>query len=213
MNGMITQVEFTSDLCEFIGDGCIGYCGTGYFFQMTGHAQLDRTYYERRLIPILLQFIPGLRFRLFTQENTLRLTVYSKALVMFLHGLGFPLGKKATTVRIPEHVLSPAAVRGLFDTDGYVFFDKRPTYRKPYLRIGIHLQNPGLIEQVYDYLNTRGISATITTRKTKVQLNGPAVQNFLVQIGFSNPRHLSKLEETFKRDSEDTSGIASVAQQ
>lgn len=198
----------TGNFCElvgsFIGDGCIGKYDRSYVFQITGDARLDKKYYIHRLIPIIQSHFPHVRCHLYSRKNFIRIVVNSKELVLLLHErFGFPLGEKSHTVKIPQEIISSsskniaATLRGIFDTDGSVFFDRRTIYRTPYPRIDLHLDNPHLVRVIHDLLARRfGISATITRNASKIQINGRnAVADFVRKIGFSNERHRSKLSK------------------
>lgn len=207
------KIELNSDLCEFIGafigDGFIGRYGKSSMLQITGDATLDLDYYQSKLIPIAQKAFPTIRYRLSHKDNTLRLTFYSKALVsLFNERFLFPIGKKCYTVRIPDEIAHSsqervaATLRGIFDTDGCFFFDNRSLYRKPYIRIALHLSNPGLIGQVQSLLGSFGIASRTTKNNGTLYVNG--VKNvvlFVRKIGSSNERHLSKIRKiSLRRD-------------
>ena len=89
-------------------------------------------------------------------------------------------------------------VRGVFDTDGCVFLDKRSSYNKPYLRIGLQMESKNLIQQIYSILLDRGINARINSDSRRIQINGVEnCERFIKIIGFSNKRHLDKIKNLF----------------
>ena len=137
-------------------------------------------------------------------------TILSKYLfILLLKRFKIPLGKKCYSVMIPEEVLEDKekfirTVRGIFDTDGCVFFDKRKSYKTPYVRIVLQLSNKILIKQIVSFLNSLGINNRYheVIRKNKhkndaycIQINGVKnVKDYLNQIGFSNSRHGNKIK-------------------
>ena len=121
--------------------------------QFTGHRILDNVYIQEYLAPILRSIIPDGHFKVRTAGNGMHLTVYSRQLhFLWTERFKMPAGKKSYTVVIPDEVLQAgsnivrACVRGIFDTDGCVAFDKRPTYKKPYIRIIFAVLHNSLVE-------------------------------------------------------------------
>lgn len=198
--------ELSPNLCEFIGaligDGFIG-THTGQV-QLTGDATLDREYYLNYIIPLcndLFSYTP----RIYIQKNTMRARIYSTALKRYLSTyLQFPIGEKSHTITIPELIMNgpdecrKAVLRGMFDTDGGLFFDQRPTYDKPYVRIGYTSVSRRLISQASDLLSAYEIPHGVSHRRDRgswrIQINGEEnVKRFVRTIGFSNPRHKKKV--------------------
>jgi len=123
--------------------------------------------------------------------------------LLFKDRLKMKNGKKTFIITIPEEIiyskdygLINACIRGIFDTDGCVAFDKRKTYKKPYIRIILHMKSKDLIMQIYRILRRQDIKATITNNYEKIQINGSIeCKKFIQKIGFSNPRHLNKIKQ------------------
>jgi len=193
----------------FIGDGFTNKYKTMYIVQFTGDARLDKDYYLRTIIPKIKEISADAKPKLTLVQNTLRLTIYSKEFYELLtKRFNLPAGKKSYTVKIPKEILDSEdllnlnyCIRGIFDTDGCVFFDKRGTYAKPYIRIGLSLENKPLINEIYYYLNKIGINAMVTANSKVIQMNGTRnCKKFIDFIGFSNPRHLRKINKFFNRN-------------
>lgn len=200
------NVSLDRGLCEFIGafigDGFAGRYGNHYIVQITGHKVLDRQYYESILVPIVKSLSPSLNPRLTDTSDALRLTVNSKQLYFLLtQRFGFSSGRKAYDVVIPEEItasydqaLINACIRGIFDTDGCVGFDKRSAYLRPYIRIVLNMVSRSLVNQVHGLLLAQGIGATITRNSKVIQINGlERCKAFVEKVGFSNSRHLLKV--------------------
>ena len=91
----------------------------------------------------------------------------------------------------------------MFNTDGGVGFDRRKTYKKPYVRVNYVSASKDLISQLSSLLTRYIIPHSIHLRRDghenhhdaqQVQINGEKnVKLFLKNIGFSNPRHTKKL--------------------
>ena len=129
------------------------------------------------------------------------MVAYSKNLYGFFENLGFQTKNKSKTSVIPEDILVnetfiAAAIRGLFDTDGSVFFDKRSIFKEPYIRMDLHLNNTQLIQQTHNLLQKLGIRSTITKKRNKIQINGKmAIKTFMDKIGLSNSKHIIKIKK------------------
>lgn len=209
------ELPLSESLCEFIGaiigDGCIdGHrTKTGrskYNIFITGNSDLDRDYLLKRIsliIEELFQKKPKVRYRL---PRTLILSIYSKKIFMILtERFGFVPGNKTYTASIPKEIMVSedryifATIRGLIDTDGCVYLDRRSIYRSPYPRIVFTTVSRGLFLQIKGFLSKHfSIYAA-----EKRNLDGPfyeivvygqkQVSKWIKCIGFSNERHLRKL--------------------
>ena len=200
------NMPLSPELCEligaFIGDGFTNRYGGNYIVQFTGHSVLDRKYFSV-LTAILKGMSPNCNPLLSKRGNTLRLTINSKEMHLLLtKRFRFPAGLKTYTVQIPDEIVNSGnlnlinrCIRGIFDTDGGVYFDKRKSYKSPYIRIGLQILSRNLIGQIYNYLQMQGINPTLTRKITNLQVNGREnCKKFIETIGFSNRRHLDKIE-------------------
>ena len=209
--------QLNPEICEligaFIGDGYLTNSGKTYTFGISGNRQLDEDYLKNRVKSLIKRNFPFTEPRLHyrSDENTLMLRVNSKRFYEFFVSLGFKKGKKSKTVKIPEVITENdsymnATIRGIFDTDGCVFFDKRASYKKPYPRVTLQMVSPGLIKQLQTYLSKHFMVYSHDYHRYGeyrgcVEIYGSRqLESFLKKIGLSNRRHLSKIQ------------IASVAQ-
>ncbi len=192
----------TLELCEFlgafIGDGFTanynGHCMT----QFTGDRRYDKEYYNEVIVPFAKKLFnknPCIR----EKENFYRVTYNSKQLFIFLtKRFKFPKGIKSYTVKIPEPIIKRgkqyvyAAIRGIFDTDGCIFYDKRACYKRPYPRITFNLVNPTLICQLKDLFIEYGFLPSTAEHNTFLHLYGPQADRFFKEISSSNTKHLRR---------------------
>jgi hypothetical protein len=201
-------MKLNKEVCEiigaFIGDGYIGLYGGGYTIGFSGDKILDEEYhkYLKSLIKKNFPFTnPRLYYR--NDENSLMLKIYSKKLFNFFMKLGFNCGKKSNIIKIPEIILKDkelmnATIRGIFDTDGCIFFDKRKIYKKPYPRITLQIASISLINQLEEYLSKEfRLYVNKDNRegyRNYIEIYGfEQLEKFIKQIGFSNKRHLDRL--------------------
>jgi len=207
------NIKLNKEICEligaFIGDGYFGTYGKKqnvYLVGVSGDKKLDEDYLKNYLKPLIKKNFPFTRPKLYyrNDENTLMLRVHSKKLYNFFVKIGFKQGEKSHSVKIPKIILEKeefmkSTVRGIFDTDGCFFLDKRKVYKKPYPRITLQLASIDLINQLEKYLS-KHFTLYVYKRnrdgcRNYVEIYGhKQLEKFLKQIGFSNPRHLNKIK-------------------
>lgn len=199
-------MPLSEELCEFIGviigDGFTNKYGTMYETQIVGDKNLDKEYYFNKLSKIC-QSLFNIKPNIAIKEDGIRLTLYSKRVFELLtKRFKIPKGVKSYTVEIPleiqnsESKFLKATVRGMFDTDGGVGFDKRKRYKKPYVRINYTSASKILIQQLSSFLKQENIPHSIHPNRNSqiIQINGEQnVKGFIHKIGFSNQRHIKKI--------------------
>jgi len=198
--------NFCEVLGAFIGDGYYNsYKQGSYLIQFAGNTSLDMNYYKNIIIPYIQSIFPNVKPNPYfiIKDNCLWVSFYSKALFnLFNKRFNFPIGKKCYTVRIPYEILQSddkfirATIRGIFDTDGCIFFDKRKIYKSSYPRITFQTSSYDLYVQLKDYLSKDFSLYTSERPKRKfyIEIYGhPQLNKWMSLIGFSNSRHLNKL--------------------
>ena len=213
-------MELTEDLCEvigaYMGDGCTyNSKGCNYLIQFSGDSTLDLEYYAKTIGPTINKlFMAKTSIKKVNGKNAIRVNIYSKRLYYFLK-LFFNLNsnKKAKIIYIPDKIFDNkknlhALIRGLFDTDGGVFLDKRKRYNKPYPRIIFHTISKRLHSQLMTYLS-KDFKIYSYKRNYKnpnhndcysIEIYGhKQLRRWMKLIGFSNKRHLSKIVRVAQR--------------
>ena len=202
--------KLTGDLCEFIGafigDGFFNcYKNKLYHIEFSGDSKKDLEYYNKKIIPIVKSIIPGIKahIRFVKGKNAMRIIFYSKKLFFLLkEKFGFSPGKKVYTVTIPKVIFNHnkkftnSTIRGIFDTDGGIFLDKRKEYKKPYPRIIFATRSTNLFNQLVKYLKQIFKIYMGQTNRCLyfIEIYGHKQLNkWMDNIGFSNPRHLNKI--------------------
>lgn len=205
------SLDLTLQICEFagtfIGDGCFNlYKNKLYQVEFAGDSRYDSDYYQKVIIPAITNVVPDVRPHVYKSKtgNSQRVVFYSKKLFIFFRDfLGFIPGKKSYTVAIPEKILKAgdeyvrATIRGIFDTDGGVFLDKRKQYILPYPRIILQTVSKPLYDQLSSYLSPLFSLYKSFNQKRQVyiiEIYGiQQVKRWMSLIGFSNQRHLKKI--------------------
>lgn len=142
---MISPFMKIENLTPEIAEICGIHAGDGHLrkngkeFEISGSYE-EREYYDAHVIP-LINFVLGLNIKgkFFPSKGTYGFSISSKALISLLIFFGFPKGKKDNIVQIPEQILHSqdptirrAFLRGIFDTDGCITFDKRSYNTSPF---------------------------------------------------------------------------------
>lgn len=145
-------------------------------------------------------------------SNSIRTINNSKFLSFLLtKRFGFPLGVKCHAVKIPEEIINSettfvfATIRGIFDTDGCVFIDKRNAYKNPYPRITfvtvskqLYLQLKAFLENYFSLYCAKKMPAESEYNRSpryEITIYGKKqLEKWVQLIGFSNERHLSKIK-------------------
>ncbi len=203
------------DLAEFVGvllgDGSIGRyeCRAGdkikiqHRVKVTGDGEEDLPYFKEFLSPLMTNLFgkgPLLRFK--RNERTAELAYFGKELYEFLIGLGMVSAPKRNRAIIPPFVfeknLELHFLRGLFDTDGCLVFDKQHKDIHYYPRIEIKMLSCPMREQLLSILSDRGfryITSPQPNEGLRIQMNGKKIfERWMKDIGFNNQKHVSKYD-------------------
>ncbi len=130
---MNTNTTQFAEICGIhAGDGYLRNDGRRRELDISGSIE-EQPYYDDHVIPLFNSFF-GLKIsgRLFPSRQTYGFVIRDPSIIQTLHSAGFPYGNKSTIVDVPSFILnSPnlnlhrAFLRGLFDTDGCINFDKK----------------------------------------------------------------------------------------
>ncbi|MFH1316710.1 MAG: LAGLIDADG family homing endonuclease [Candidatus Woesearchaeota archaeon] len=210
---MLKNIKLNEEICEFIGafigDGYMGNYGkhkSQYLIGIAGDKKLDLDYFKNYLKPLIKRNFPFTNPKIYFKknENSIMLTIYSKELYHIFLELGFNTGKKSRVVKIPHQILKndlfmKSAIRGIFDTDGCLYFDKRKPYLKPYPRITLQIASQKLLKQLEKFLSNHfNLYLNYNNRngyRNYIEIYGhDQLEKFLKLISFSNKRHLIKLQ-------------------
>jgi len=220
---ILIPTSITPELAEetgwHIGDGSMNYYNNkGYkrgIYQLRGHIEDDREHYISRIKPIFkLLYGIDVSLREMPSTRVFGFQIWNNELVRFKQNLGLPLGKKFDVV-IPESFLVDdnlkiAVIRGIFDTDGCVYLEKKNNKLYPRLEIGTISKILG--QQIQKIFIKLGLRATIhldTKGKKdswlqvyKISIRGVEMfYKFMNIIKPANPKHIKKynlFKESFK---------------
>jgi len=214
-NARVTmRIEPSPELAEFfgimLGDGCLGiYKSTSggvvrlqHRVKITMNSEDDMRYAQTTVIPLIRNLFsvrPLLRKR--NEENTIDILVFGKEIVNALKRIGLRLSPKRDRAMIASWIFSYGfelyTLRGLFDTDGCVVFDKQHRNVPYYPRLELKVSSTHLRDQIAEILRDHGFRYS-TSMKTgsntfKFQINGAVFfKKWAIEIGFNNPKHTAK---------------------
>ena len=180
-----------------LGDGNI-YDKRPSYVELCGNPVADAHYFTHVLIPIVSRET-GKNPKLFVRDLGLRFRINSKSFVEWLKIKGIPAGEAKGMAKAPEFIVSNrklmiACVRGVHDTDGSVYFDRRQAYAMPYPRIELHMKNIDLVKQISGFFDDVGIVHSYVRTKNSIETAGvDALGKFLARVGFSNAHHVNRI--------------------
>ncbi len=162
----VLEPEMTPDLAEVCGI----HAGDGYMRKRKwGSTEIDirggvdeKEYYNNHVVPLFERvFNIKICSRFSSRRDTYGFVIYNAKVAKLMHSLGFPYGKKTLTVGVPKQILVSRNldiiywfVRGAFDTDGCLDFNKKggsrytlfKRTREYYPRITINLVSKNLFD-------------------------------------------------------------------
>ncbi len=138
------SVELAEETGWHIGDGSMNYYNNKGklkgIYQLRGHIEDDRNHYVKRIKP-LFEKLYGIKISLREMPSTrvFGFQLWSSKLIKFKEKLGLPLGKKLE-IFIPEVFLrdsnlKKAIIRGIFDTDGGIYLERKNNKLYPKMEI------------------------------------------------------------------------------
>lgn len=212
-------MEIDEDLAEVIGmhlgDGCIS-CNKRYKEAYIGGDLTEEKDYHNNWVSFLYNkkiVIPltgkKMRYKEYHSTGVYGCYMFDCRIVDFFNSLGIKSGSKINA-KIPEEILkhnelAKRFLRGLFDTDGNIYFDRNRSAKYPINnqpRIKMELVSKGLFDQVFTLLIKLGFHpGKVKPYKGKRDKNfryvlslyrREDIRRFIGEIGFKNPKHYTK---------------------
>ena len=207
--GCIVKKEFqiphhSEKLAELMGiimgDGSIN----DYQVRITLDRNADREY---------AVFVQNLMHRVFgerpswierREDNTIMLTISGAGLVEVLERIGLRRGNKVVhQINFPRWLQSKpgyriACVRGLFDTDGGLYFHKKG--RKLYLGWCFANSSKPLLQSVMDVLLSSGFNVKKSGEHKLYMYSLEHIGRYMRVVGSNNPKNAAKLKLRMEQD-------------
>lgn len=148
--------KFTEELAEetgiHIGDGSLNIYKGRYLYSLRGHLIDDEKYYENHIV-ILFRKLYNINVHIRKWPDVIGFQIGSSGIGSFKHEIvGLPLGPKLN-ITIPNKIVNKrklftACLRGIFDTDGCLTFEKKSRELPYYPRIILTTTSENLNDQI-----------------------------------------------------------------
>ncbi len=214
---MRLPVNISTKLAEevgwHIGDGSMNFYRNKKklrgLYQLRGHIEEDKEHYEKRIKP-LFEKLFGIRLNIREMPSTrvIGFQIWKNDLVNFKKNLGLPLGKKYKIIIPKDFLLKKSlkrgVVRGIFDTDGGIYLEKKN--KKLYPRLYITTISFELSKQLLEIFNEFGFRITRYSqlynqdfkrkRSYILTIRGEKMfKKFMKKIAPKNPKHIKKYQD------------------
>ena len=201
-----------------VGDGCISINERYEELAILGDIIEEKEYYESHVIPLFNKTISlpllnkEIHGKAYSSTGVFGFMVFNSKVAQHFLKFGFKSGPKPDIV-LPEIIIKAkpenqkSFLKGLFDTDGSIYFEKNYSMRhskhtKPKIKLGTSSEK--MKNQVKDMCSNLGIRTMDKMpykgkrdKNTKYELiiyRKSDVTRWIKEIGFSNPKHLTKIE-------------------
>ena len=202
--------ELAEEIGWPIGDGSMNfYKNRGKLrglYQLRGHIEDDRDHYEERIKPFFKKIYNlNLSLREMPSTRVFRFQIWNDKLIEFKKKLDLPLGKKLD-ITIPKiflknNKLKIAIIRGIFDTEGGIYLEKKNN--KLYPRLETRTISLKLANQMVEILSYLGFRATKHSelfnkdynrkRTYVISIRGKEMfEKWMEIISPANPKHIRK---------------------
>jgi hypothetical protein len=188
-------------LGALMGDGWIGLSGYPRVRKQVcfcGNYSSEQCYRIRIQKLILATLHVNGYYQARPKNNTYYIIINSEKIFhFFIDAFGFPIGRKTLfdIRKLPQSwALQHAVIRGIFDTDGCLFFDRDPRYRCPYPVLDITMKNPEVLDWISGVLSHHGYP--VLRGKKCVRIKGKAsAHKWFKEISPKNEIHKKKYIE------------------
>jgi hypothetical protein len=203
---IVLPTKITPELAEEIGmhygDGFLS--SKRFTYRLKGNLKDEIPYYQNYIAP-LFKKLYNANVNLKQYQTTYGFELYSQAVCEFkIKTLKIKPGKKQDIefpafLRVNDIKILTSFIRGLFDTDGALYFKTNYGYKKYYPSISLALYSKKVIEAVGEILTMLGFKPKIYYYRGNqglICLNGIAsFKRYEKLIGWSSPKNLNKVKE------------------
>lgn len=182
-----------------VGDGTLYLSGKTIVWELRGSVE-EKEYYE--YIVDLIYDVFGVNLKpKFRGLNSYGIQTTNKIITKFFTDSGFKPGKKVHTVRIPDYIKSAeenikkSFIKGLFDTDGCLRYEKNRTTIRYYPRLEFSSASLKLIDDLHKMLKDLKFRTHRWSDRhcERIGLAGFAnLDKWMKEISPANPKHFNK---------------------
>ncbi|MBT3985801.1 hypothetical protein HOD38_04010 [archaeon] len=202
----IYNKQFLEFYGALLGDGWISIIKSKktnkiqWIIGFSGHSKDDKNYLSKRIKGICKPLFSRTGYLHYKPNtNSMEFTFGHKKLLYFLNNnLNFPIGLKKN-LKISEKYNSKwenykYIIRGLFDTDGSLYFDKDPRYKTHYPILEISNKSDILVEQIKKILISQNFR--IIRYHSGLRLKGKdQLERWFKKIKPKNKKHILKYKK------------------
>ncbi len=211
--------EIDGDLAELIGihigDGCISVTERYKEYYLGGDLKEEKEYHDNWVSHLFNKKIASsiinkkIKYKEYPSTGIYGFYIFNPLIVDFFNKLGIKSGSKKN-IQIPSKIrsnlsLAKRFLRGLFDTDGNIYFDKNrsakfPKNDRPNIKLGTVSKK--LSDQVFNLLIKLGFhprkKKPYRGKKDKNAVHTiliyrkKDIERYIKEIGFKNPKHFTK---------------------
>lgn len=188
----VKKVELNETLSEIIG----ALAGDGHLnaknFEVSVNCSILDKAYINYLKELFEKLFPNLLFKINSQHNKIKLRTYSISLANYLHEeYRLPLGRKMNKLHIPRQIIENPIflkkyLRGLFDTDGSIYFRRN---HEPVVEV--ISRDKTYLNEVKNCLLSLGFKCGSSGKNLYIYQK-KMIHKFFKDIGSSNEKHLKK---------------------
>jgi len=212
-------MKIDGDMAELlgihIGDGCISRNPRYSEYYLGGDITEEKEYHDKWVSVLFNRkvMIPlygkNIRYKEHPKVGIYGFHIFDDKIVNFFNKLGIKSGTKIN-IEIPKQImertqLSKRFLRGLFDTDGTIYFDKNRTAKNPINNVPVI--KLGTVSKILAYQVLAMLSKLGLNPRMKKPYQGKRDKNkvytvliyrradidfFIRKIGFKNPKHYTK---------------------
>lgn len=184
-----------------VGDGTLYLAGKTLVWELRGSIKEKEYYaYVKDLIKECLQVEVKPKFR---GTNSYGIQTANKTITQFFINSGFKPGRKTYTVRVPENIIVSnkeiklSFIRGLFDIDGCIRFEKNRTAIRYCPRIEFSFASENLVLDLFNLLKELGFRPYTwkNGQYSSLCMAGfEQLKKWINEVGSSNSKHFKKYQ-------------------
>ena len=212
-------MKIDGDMAELlgihIGDGCISRTSNYAEYYLGGDITEEVDYHKNWVEPLFNRKVmnpvlkKNVQYKFHPKVRVYGFYIFNKKIVEFFEEFGISAGSKIS-IRVPKEImknsqLSKRFLRGLFDTDGSIYFDRNKSLKanknnRPIIKLGT--VSKYLIKDVYILLKNLSFHPRIKKPYSGKRNKNPVfnvliyrvgdISRYIEEIGFKNPKHYTK---------------------
>ncbi len=186
-----------------VGDGTLYKTNRGLVWELRGNLN-EKDYYENNVATLLnsvfkIEFMP--KFRSGGKNGCIGIQTSKKEVTSFFVDCNFKPGRKTYSVRIPKYIMGSndmvklAFIRGYFDTDGCLRFDKNKGRLNKYPKIEFESASKQLIVDLSKMLDNLGFKYYVWRDRNAYKLciaGKKMLEKWIKKVKPGNSKHLNK---------------------